>query len=78
MYVYEDIAVTVNARTSPRVKGHRLVEVTRRVDDETTVAEYEYDAKNRRTKKTVTNCGIEETENDGGNTTVEYYYSNKW
>ena len=54
---------------------NRLVEVTRRVDDETTVAEYEYDAKNRRTKKTVSNCGVEETENDGGNTTVHYYYS---
>ena len=53
---------------------NRLVEVTRRVDDETTVAEYEYDGKNRRTMKTVTNCGVEDTPNDGGNTTVEYYY----
>ena len=53
---------------------NRLVTVTRRVDDETTVAEYEYDGKNRRTMKTVSNCGIEDTPNDGGNTTVEYYY----
>ena len=53
---------------------NRLVEVTRRVDDETTVAEYEYDGQNRRTTKTVGNCGIENTANDGGNTTVEYYY----
>ena len=54
---------------------NRLVEVTRRVDDETTVAAYEYDGRNRRTMKTVSNCGVEDTPNDGGNTTVHYYYS---
>ena len=54
---------------------NRLVEVTRRVDDETTIAEYEYDGQNRRTTKTVGNCGVEDTPNDGGNTTVHYYYS---
>ena len=53
---------------------NRLVEVTRRVDDETTVAEYEYDGDDRRVEKVVTNCGVEDTPNDGGNTTVEYYY----
>ena len=55
---------------------NRLVEVVLESGgDETTIAAYEYDGKNRRTMKTVTNCGIEETPNDGGNTTVHYYYA---
>ena len=45
---------------------NRLVEVTRRPDDTTTVAAYAYDGKNRRTKKVVSNSGIEETSGDGG------------
>ena len=57
---------------------NRLVEVTRRPDDTTTVAAYAYDGKNRRTKKVVSNSGIEETSGDGGDTTVHYYYSNRW
>ena len=58
---------------------NRLVEVVLESGgDETTIAAYEYDGQNRRTSKTVSNCGIENTPNDGGNTTVEYYYSNKW
>ena len=75
MHVYEGIAAMVNARTSPRVRGNRLVEVVLESGgDETTVAAYEYDGKNRRTMKVVSNCGVEDTPNDGGNTTVEYYY----
>jgi YD repeat-containing protein len=57
---------------------NRLVEVTRRVDDETSVATYAYDGKNRRVKKAVSNSGVEESDHDGGNTTAHYYYSNKW
>ncbi|MFH1745575.1 MAG: RHS repeat-associated core domain-containing protein [Planctomycetota bacterium] len=68
-----------NARTRPRVKGNRLVEVRRDAGgDETAVATYEYWADNRRSEKVVTNSGVEESDNDGGNTTVRYYYSNKW
>ena len=79
MHVYEGIAAMVNARTSPRVKGNRLVEVVLESGgDETTIAAYEYDGRNRRTMKTVSNCGVEDTANDGGNTTVHYYYSDKW
>ncbi len=43
-------------------------------NDVTTIAEYEYDGKNRRTQKTVTNSGVEAAPNDGGNTTLHYYY----
>ncbi len=45
---------------------NRLVEVQRVASgDTTTIAEYEYDAKNRRVSKTVTNCGVEESAGDG-------------
>ena len=57
---------------------NRLVEVTRRPDAETTVATYEYYGDNRRSEKVVNNCGVEEIANDGGNTTIRYYYSNRW
>ena len=57
---------------------NRLVEVTRRVDDETTTAEYEFLPNNWRSQKTVTNSGVEHVTGDGGNTTIEYYYSTKW
>ncbi len=46
--------------------------------DETTIAEYEYYANNRRAKKTVSNRGVEVVENDGGNTTVLFYYDKQW
>jgi hypothetical protein len=42
------------------------------------VAEYNYDGKGRRVTKTVTNSGVSDTAGDGGNTTVHYYYDNKW
>ncbi|MFH1746345.1 MAG: hypothetical protein ABIG44_04800 [Planctomycetota bacterium] len=42
--------------------------------DETTVATYEYWADNRHSEKAVSNSGVEESDNDGGNTTVRYYY----
>ena len=45
---------------------NRLVTVTRRVDDKATIAAYEYDGQNRRTMKTVSNSGVEDTPNDGG------------
>ena len=58
---------------------NRLVKVSRTADgDTTTVAEYEYDGKNRRTKKTVSNSGVEDTAGDGGDTTVHFYYDRKW
>ncbi len=47
-------------------------------NDATTIAEYEYDGKNRRTQKVVTNSGVEDVPNDGGNTTLHYYYDNRW
>ena len=47
-------------------------------NDATTIADYEYDGKNRRTQKTVTNSGVEDVPNDGGNTTLHYYYDNRW
>ena len=66
----------------PRVKGNRLRQVQRYDADDpndvTTIAEYEYDGKNRRTQKTVTNSGVEDLPNDGGNTTLHYYYDNRW
>jgi RHS repeat-associated protein len=46
--------------------------------DETTIGEYEYYGDNRRAKKTVSNRGEEVVENDGGNTTVLFYYDNQW
>jgi hypothetical protein len=46
--------------------------------DETTIGEYEYYADNRRSKKTVSSRGAEVVENDGGNTTVLFYYDNQW
>ena len=46
--------------------------------DETTVAEYEYYGDNRRSRKIVQNRGPENIENDGGDTTVAFYYDNKW
>ena len=53
---------------------NRLVKVTRRPSPYTVVATYAYDAANRRTKKVVSNCGVEVVPNDGGNATVHFYY----
>ena len=47
-------------------------------NDATTIAEYEYDGKNRRTQKVVTNSGEEAYPNDGGDTTVHFYYDQRW
>ncbi|HUU95281.1 MAG TPA: RHS repeat-associated core domain-containing protein [Phycisphaerae bacterium] len=55
---------------------NRLVEAKRRVDAETSVATYAFLGNNRRAKKVVQNCGVEDTDNDGGNTTVHFYYAN--
>ncbi|WP_320046886.1 RHS repeat-associated core domain-containing protein [uncultured Ilyobacter sp.] len=42
--------------------------------DTTTIAAYEYDGKNRRLTKAVSNRGDQNTPNDGGDTTVHFYY----
>jgi len=55
-----------------------MAAVTRRVDDATAVAAYAYDGKNRRTVKAVSHCGAEQAANDGGDTVVQYYYSDRW
>jgi RHS repeat-associated protein len=46
--------------------------------DTTAIAQYEWDGRGRRVRKTVNNCGIEETPNDGGDTTLNYYYDRGW
>jgi hypothetical protein len=46
--------------------------------DSVSIATYAYDGQNRRTKKVVTNHGVEQVANDGGNTTVLFYYDNLW
>jgi len=43
--------------------------------DTTTIGEYEYYGDMRRSKKTVSNHGPEVVANDGGNTTVVFYYA---
>ncbi|MCG3126249.1 MAG: hypothetical protein CHACPFDD_01079 [Phycisphaerae bacterium] len=45
---------------------------------QTTFATYAYDGANRRTSKVVTNNGVEVYPNDGGNTTVNFYYDDQW
>ena len=57
---------------------NRLVKAARRVDALTPVATVAYDALHRRVSKVVTNCGLETTPGDGGNTTVDYFYDNQW
>lgn len=44
----------------------------------TTIGTYAYDGAGRRTKKVVANNGVEIVANDGGNATVNFYYSNRW
>ncbi|MCG3129272.1 MAG: hypothetical protein CHACPFDD_04193 [Phycisphaerae bacterium] len=56
---------------------NRLVKVQRRPEPTETkslVATYAYDGTNRRTSKVVTNNGVEVYPNDGGETTVSFYY----
>jgi RHS repeat-associated protein len=58
---------------------NRLRKVQRVADgDTTTLAEYQYLPDNRRASKVVSHCGSEAAADDGGNTTVHFYYSNKW
>jgi hypothetical protein len=64
-----------SARTRSRVKGNRLRKAQLVVgSDTTTIGEYEYFGDMRRSQKSVTNHGPEEVANDGGNTTVRFYY----
>ena len=44
--------------------------------DTTTIGEYEYFGDTRRSQKVVSNTGEESTPNDGGDTTVVFYYGN--
>ncbi len=46
--------------------------------DTITIGEYEYYGDTRRSKKVVSNHGPEVVENDGGNTTVVFYYDGRW
>jgi RHS repeat-associated protein len=63
----------------PRVKGNRLRKAQLVAgSDTTTIGEYEYFGDNRRSKKVVSNHGPEVVANDGGNTTVVFYYDRRW
>ncbi|TWT40548.1 hypothetical protein RAS1_42600 [Phycisphaerae bacterium RAS1] len=53
---------------------NRLILVKRIPDATTTLATYAYDGLMRRMSKVVANCGTERYANDGGNTTVHFYY----
>ena len=54
---------------------NRLRKAQRYADgDTTTIATYSYLADNRRASKVVEHCGIEAVANDGGDTTVHFYY----
>ena len=46
--------------------------------DTTTIGTYAYWPDHRRASKTVEHCGSEALANDGGDTVVYFYYSNKW
>lgn len=56
---------------------NRLMSVARK-NSNTAIAAYAYDGANRRCSKVVSNCGIENTPGDGGNTTLHYYYDSQW
>ncbi|MCG3129245.1 MAG: hypothetical protein CHACPFDD_04166 [Phycisphaerae bacterium] len=45
---------------------------------QTTFATYAYDGANRRNSKVVANSGVEVYPNDGGETTVHFYYDDDW
>ncbi|MFO0838006.1 MAG: hypothetical protein U1D55_05720 [Phycisphaerae bacterium] len=54
---------------------NRLVKVTWRIKaSPSTVATYAYDGRYRRISKAITNSGVEYWPNDGGNTTLHFYY----
>ncbi len=76
MYAQAVMGAEMNARATPRVKGNRLRKVQRVQPGPTTtdVALYEYFADNRRSEKIVQHSGPEAVENDGGDTTVRFYY----
>jgi RHS repeat-associated protein len=58
---------------------NRLRKAQRYADgDTTTIATYGYLPDTRRASKVVEHCGIEAVANDGGDTTVHFYYSKKW
>jgi hypothetical protein len=57
---------------------NRLVKAKRRVDAETVVAAYGYYADVRRSRKVVQLRGVETVANDGGNTTIDFYYDDQW
>ena len=58
---------------------NRLRKAQRVADgDTTTIGTYAYWPDNRRASKTVEHCGSEAVANDGGDTVVCFYYSNKW
>jgi hypothetical protein len=57
---------------------NRLAQATRRVDAQTVIGTYHYLGNTWRASKVVTNCGPEAVANDGGNTTVNFYYSQRW
>ena len=57
---------------------NRLRKVNRYADGDTTIiAEYKYLGDTRRASKMVQKCGIEYVANDGGNTTVHFYYGSQ-
>ncbi|MFO0839721.1 MAG: RHS repeat-associated core domain-containing protein [Phycisphaerae bacterium] len=54
---------------------NRLVKVTWRIKSSpSNVAVYSYDGANRRVSKVVSNSGVEYVANDGGNTTINFFY----
>lgn len=58
---------------------NRLRKAVLKVDtDETTIGDYEYYGDNRRSQKVVSRRGPENTANDGGDTTVVFYYDHQW
>jgi RHS repeat-associated protein len=55
-------------------KAQRKAAHSGQADDVTTLATYAYLPDNRRASKVVEHCGIEAVANDGGDTTVHFYY----
>ena len=57
---------------------NRLRKASRYADGDTTmIAEYKYLGDTRRASKVVQKCGVEHVANDGGNTTVHFYYGSR-
>jgi RHS repeat-associated protein len=55
-------------------KAQRKAAHSGQADDVTTLATYAYLPDNRRASKVVAHCGLEAVANDGGDTTVHFYY----